>query len=136
MPASDDKELKNRLNDIFATDDELVYLKSNFEKNLKINAQVDNLIVYQNVWTKEDEATAIQKIGAADFTKVLITSLAEFYRFESIEEKLPQQFMSTKYYTIDPVVKQAMEDLCYEVYVPKHKRHILKQAVWKITREK
>lgn len=136
LRAENMKELNQKLNDIFEHDEPLVYLKGNFEASFSENVQIKEVVVYRNVWTQTDETQALKKIGAADFTKVLITSPAGFYRFESIEEQIPQQFMAAKFFTIDRMTKQIMEDLGYEVYLPKHKRNILKQAVWKMTREK
>lgn len=136
LPVENQQQLISDLNDILAEDDQIVFLKSNLAKDLKARPQVQNIDVYENVWTEDDEKKAIAKIGAADFTKVLITSPIEFYRFESIEEKIPQQFMTAKYYTLDHQTKGIMDDLGFENYMPKHKRNILKQAVWKIAREK
>ncbi len=136
VQADNQLQLSQRLNGIFAKRDKIVYLKGNFEASINSNVQITEIEVYQDTWTKADETKAIDKIAEADFTKVLITSPAQFYRFESIEEKIPQQFMAAKYYTIDPATKRIMEDLGFQTYLPRHKRNILKQAVWKITREK
>ncbi|AKP66232.1 uroporphyrinogen-III synthase [Companilactobacillus ginsenosidimutans] len=129
------QSLIKKLDDEFTSQNELVFLKSNLAADLFVNAHVNNILAYKNVWTDVDRDKALRKIGSSDFTKVLITSPSAFYRFEEIEEIIPMQFMSAKYYTLGPSTQKVMQSLGFDAYAPAHERNVLKQVVLKMTRE-
>lgn len=129
------ESLVKKLDEEFANKGNIAFLKGNLAPDIPLRAKVTNIDAYQNVWTKEDQDRAIKKIGDADFTKVLITSPSAFYRFEAIEELLPSQFMSAKYYTLGMSTQRTMNELGFDAWAPAHPRNVLKQTVLKMTRE-
>ncbi len=128
--------LIEKLNSEIDANSKVVFLKGNLAPDLPLNCEVHYVEVYQNVWTDQDRDKAIQKIGDADFTKVVITSPSAFYRFEEIEELIPMQFMSAKYYTLGKSTQQVMKNIGFDAWAPAHPLNVLKQVVLKITREK
>ncbi|WP_010624050.1 uroporphyrinogen-III synthase [Companilactobacillus versmoldensis] len=129
------QSLVEQLNQIFTADQKVVFLKGNLASDLPLNAQVDNITVYKNVWTGTDRDEAIRKMAGLDFTKVLVTSPSAFYRLEEIMEIIPSQFMTTKYYTLGHTTQRIMTELGFDTYAPVHARNVLKQVILKMTRE-